>query len=178
MRPENPARFALLGLLQDQPHHGYDLYQRFGDPVGLGQVWHLGMSQMYAELKTLQARGWVSLVVEQQDPRPAKKIFSLTSKGRGAFEEWMAAPSRGLREMRVEFIAKLYFARLKGVRDISALVACQEKSLREELGKLQKEKASPHGTDGYVLAVHTFRTGQIKAAMEWLKSIRKQAGRR
>ena len=33
MRPENPTRFAFLGLLQDQPHHGYDLYQRFTDPA-------------------------------------------------------------------------------------------------------------------------------------------------
>ena len=171
MRPENPARFALLGLLQDQPHHGYDLYQRFADPAGLGQVWHLGMSQMYAELKTLQARGWVSAVVEQQDPRPTKKIFSLTPKGRASFQEWMAAPSKGLREMRVEFIAKLYFARQKGDRDLAALIACQEKSLREELGKLKKEQKLQKA-DGFVRAVHTFRTNQIKAAMAWLKSAR------
>ena len=172
MRPENPARFALLGLLQDQPHHGYDLYQRFADPAGLGQVWHLGMSQMYAELKTLQARGWVTAVVEQQDPRPAKKTFSLTPKGRAAFQEWMATPARGLREMRVEFIAKLYFARAAGAKGLSALVDCQEKSLRDELGKLKKEQ-KPQEADRFVRAVHAFRTSQIKAAMAWLKSARK-----
>jgi DNA-binding PadR family transcriptional regulator len=177
MRPENPTRFAFLGLLLDQPHHGYDLYQRFTDPAGLGQVWHLGMSQMYADLKTLEARGWVSAALEHRDPHPARKVFTLTKAGRAAFKQWMATPSRGLREMRVEFIAKLYFARLEGHRDVSALLALQEKSLREELGKLQKEKALPHASDGYVSAVYAFRAGQTKAALTWVRSTRKLAAR-
>ena len=178
MRPENPARFALLGLLVDQPHHGYDLYQRFADPAGLGHVWHLGMSQMYADLKTLQAKGWVSVKVEQQDPRPTRKIFSLTSAGRTAFQEWMETPSRGLREMRVEFIAKLYFAQLAGGKTIAALVACQEKSLREELAKLKTNGSSPRDSNGFVYVIHSFRISQTQEAITWLKSLRKWAARR
>ena len=172
MRPETATRYALLGLLLDQPSHGYDLYQRFSDPVGLGQVWHLGMSQMYADLKTLEARGWVSARTEQQDTRPAKKIFTLTPAGRAVFEEWMAKPSRGLREMRAEFIVRLYFARHRGPKAITALVAREKGTLRQELKDL---KSSSSGSDGFVRAVNLFRTSQINAAITWLKSAQRLA---
>jgi PadR family transcriptional regulator AphA len=178
MRPENTARFALLGLLLDQAHHGYDLYRDFSDPAGLGQVWHLGMSQMYAELKTLETRGWVSATMEQQDARPAKKNFTLTPAGRAAFQEWMATPSRGLREMRVEFIARFYFARRESAKAVTALITRQEKSLREELDKLKESKLAQSESDDFGRAIHSFRTSLIKAAMTWLKTARKLGARR
>ena len=175
MRPENTARFALLGLLLDQPHHGYDLYRDLADPAGLGQVWHLGMSQMYAELKTLEARDWVSATMEQQGARPAKKIFALTPAGRAAFQEWMATPSRGMRDMRVEFFVRLYFAQLKSAKAVTALVERNEKSLREELKKLQHAKPTSSDPNDFIQATHSFRISQIQAAMTWLKTARKLA---
>jgi DNA-binding PadR family transcriptional regulator len=173
MRPGTATRFALLGLLLDQPSHGYDLYQRFSDPAGLGQVWHLGMSQMYADLKTLEASGWVSARREQQGARPAKNIFTLTKDGRTAFQEWMAQPSRGLREMRVEFIVRLYFAQRRTPNAVAALIARQEESLREELGRLRQSRPSPHESAVFVQVVHSFRLSQIEAALTWLRSVRK-----
>ena len=178
MRPENPTRFALLGLLLDQPRHGYDLYQRFTDPAGLGQVWHLGMSQMYADLKTLEAKGWVGARVEQQDPRPPKRVFALTSEGHAAFQEWMATPSQGLREMRAEFIVRLYFARRESAKVVDALIARQEKSLRQELGRIQHDMSLSNESGDFVQAIHSFRISQIQAAITWLKSLRKFAVRR
>lgn len=176
MRPESATRFALLGLLLDQPHHGYDLYQRFIDPAGLGQVWHLGMSQVYADLKTLEARGWVDVTVEHQDPRPARKVFALTKAGHSVFRKWLATPSRGLREMRVEFIVRLFFARRAGAREVAALVARQEKSLHDELDRIQHDMALSNESADFVQAIHSFRLSQIEAAITWLKSIREPAG--
>jgi DNA-binding PadR family transcriptional regulator len=173
MRPGTATRFALLGLLLDQPDHGYDLYQRFSDPAGLGQVWHLGMSQMYADLKTLEASGWVRVRTEQQDSHPPKRIFTLTDAGRAAFQAWMAHPSRGLREMRVEFIVRLYFAQRATPNGAAALIARQEKSLREELGRLRQTGPSPRESALFVQVVHSFRISQIEAAITWLRSVRK-----
>lgn len=177
MRPETATRFALLGLLLDRPSHGYDLYQRFTDPAGLGQVWHLGMSQMYADLKTLEERGWVGSRTQQQDTRPAKRIFTLTPAGRTAFLEWMARPSRGLREMRVEFIARLYFAGRTTDSDVGTLISREEKTLRQELIELRRAMPPPLDSNAFVRVVHSFRISQIEAALAWLKSARKFAAR-
>jgi PadR family transcriptional regulator AphA len=136
------------------------------------------MSQMYAELKTLQARGWVSATVKLQGARPAKKIFTLTPTGRATFQNWMTTPSQGLREMRVEFIARLYFARRESTQAVTALITCQEKSLREELDKLKKSKLAQTESDDFGRAIHSFRASQIKAALAWLKTTRKLAVRR
>ncbi|MBI5301997.1 MAG: PadR family transcriptional regulator [Chloroflexi bacterium] len=177
MRQDKTARFALLGLLVDEAHHGYDLYQHFTDPAGLGQVWHLGMSQMYADLKTLEASDFVKATVEQQDSRPAKKVFALTPAGRAAFREWMATPSRGLREMRVEFIVRLFFARREGRRAVTALIERQDQALRAELARWQVER-STEALDDFGQLVRAFRLNQTQAALTWLKSLRNSTPRR
>ena len=49
---------VLLGLLIQQPRHGYELYQEFNR--GLGRVWRMGKSKLYAQLKVLETRGLVT----------------------------------------------------------------------------------------------------------------------
>ena len=50
-----PARHALLGLLLDGPHHGYDLARRFAPGTALGDVLRLSTSHLYALLARLSA---------------------------------------------------------------------------------------------------------------------------
>ena len=175
MRSQKTSSYALLGLLVDESHHGYELYQHLADPTGLGQVWHLGMSQMYAELKTLEARGWVQATVEVQDARPSKKVFTLTQAGRTAFQEWMTTPARGMRQMRVEFIVRFYFARLESSSAVNALIKRQEKSLRAELEQLQSSQAK--SPSQFEKTVASFRACQIKSALAWLKSLKARSAK-
>src|SRR5581483_11049733 len=53
MQISEPAEYAILGLLAEQPMHGYELFQRFQSEV-LGQIVHIEMSQLYAFLKKLE----------------------------------------------------------------------------------------------------------------------------
>lgn len=171
MRAQKTSSYALLGLILNKPHHGYELYQDLSNATGLGQVWHLGMSQMYAELKTLEASGWVKSTLELQDARPSKKVFELTKAGRAAFREWMTTPARGMREMRIEFIVRLYFARLEGSIAVNELIKRQEKSLCAELESLQATTTKDTPSQ-FEKAVVSFRASQIQAAIAWLKSLK------
>ncbi len=168
MRLEKTSALALLGLLRDAPHHGYELHHHLSDPAGLGQVWRLGISQLYADLKTLEASGLISATLQTQAARPAKKVFALTDAGRAMFAKWMVTPSRGLREMRIEFIVRLYFARSDGAPAVAALVARQDQSLSAELARLLRAPDAPGEFDRLV---RTFRINQIRAARKWLQSI-------
>ncbi|MBI5034234.1 MAG: PadR family transcriptional regulator [Chloroflexi bacterium] len=174
MRSQKTSSYALLGLLLNEPHHGYELYQDLSDPAGLGQVWHLGMSQMYAELKVLETKGWVKATLELQDARPSKKVFELTKVGRTAFREWMTTPARGMREMRIEFIVRLYFARMEGTAAVNELIKRQEKSLCSELESLQQASTSKDTASQFEKTVFSFRTSQIQSALTWLKSFQAQ----
>lgn len=177
MKALSSSGYVLLGLLMERPCHGYELYQAFSDPASLGQVWHLGMSHMYAELKKLEAAGMVKSTIERRDLRPPRKIFALSSTGRSAFNKWMDTPARGVREMRLEFMVRLFFARRAGRKTLSRLIVQQQNALNYELVALVPGKSKAGAGNDYAELVRKFRTSQLHAALDWLEACRKMGGR-
>ena len=166
---------ALLGFLRGGPIHGYELYKRFTEE--LDPVWHLGLSQMYAIVNEYAERGWIRTRVQVQGLRPSKKVLELTPAGFKAFDAWMAQPARGLREFRVDFFARLYFARSSGRVKMDRLIDQQIAESRLEMERLKKGIRSPkHNDDEFRQAVTRFRIEQLHAALHWLESqARRQA---
>ncbi len=103
--------YVLLGLLNQQPAHGYDLHQRLIEE--LGQIWHISLSQTYNILKRLEAKGFIVGVVQVQAKAPPRRRFRLTPLGRRRFEEWLTTSAEPrARAIRVEFLTRLYFVYL------------------------------------------------------------------
>jgi len=153
---------ALLGFLRQGPLHGYDLHKQV--VTQLGPVWHLGMSQMYAILKDYETRGWIGTVIEPQNGRPARKMLKLTPAGNKAFKAWMTQTARGLREFRVDFFLRLYFARADGRPALRAFLAQQIRATERELNALRE---TPPPSD-YAARVTRFRMMQLETILEWL----------
>lgn len=158
---------ALLGFLREEPDHGYAIYQRLSDPAGLGLVWRIGQSQLYSLLGKLEDVGYVSATIEPQGSRPPRKVYSLTRAGRQAFQEWMNSPVQHGRHLRIEFLAKFYFARRVGQVVATELIERQRRTCRQWLEE-QEERAKDARDQPYDWLVHQFRIGQIKAMLEWL----------
>ncbi|TAH49129.1 MAG: PadR family transcriptional regulator [Chloroflexota bacterium] len=153
---------ALLGFLQDGPLHGYDLHKQVR--AQLGVVWRLGQSQMYAILKEYETRGWIKTIVAPQTDRPARKMLKLTPQGQRAFDAWMNQSARGLREFRVDFFARLYFAQAAGRRVLRTFLNQQIISTHEELNALPQL-----GKDSeFAETVSSFRRAQLETILEWL----------
>ena len=155
---------ALLGLLVSEPKHGYELYQEFSRE--LGRVWRVGQSQLYAQLKLLEEGGLVSVRVEEQPSRPARKIFSLTPEGRAVFEEWVHQPTPYLRRIRVEFLARLYFFQRLSLAGLDQLVARQKGVCREQIERFDRMMADT--AEPFAHLVLEFRRGQLEAVVRWL----------
>ena len=117
-----PTEYALLGLLLDGPKHGYELARRFSPETALGEICRLEMSMLYALLKKQEKVEHIEAELESQGSRPPKRIFHLTSIGRAAFMEWVRTPVGRAREIRLDFLVKLYFARQLGSDDVLALI--------------------------------------------------------
>ena len=66
---------ALLGFLRRRPMYGYEIHQQLTHPTGLGLVWRLKQSQLYALLAKLEEAGYVTTTIEPQETRPPRKIF-------------------------------------------------------------------------------------------------------
>jgi PadR family transcriptional regulator AphA len=154
----------LLGYLAERPMHGYELHQRLEDPATLGTVWRVKQAQLYALLTKLEGDGLVESILESQDPKPPRKIFNLTEAGQATLDHWLRTPVPHGRELRIEFLAKLYFARHHHHTTALALINAQKGLLTQWLAQ---NPAPPQG-ETYRHLVHAFRAGQIHAMLEWL----------
>ena len=51
---------ALLGYLNQKPMYGYEISQHLANSEGLGAVWRLKQSQLYALLSKLEEKGYIT----------------------------------------------------------------------------------------------------------------------
>lgn len=80
----NATAASLLGLLHRGPMTGWDLARQA--ETMLGDFWNVSPSQIYRELRTLEESG---LVAAGPAGTREKKPFTITDRGRAAFEVWM-----------------------------------------------------------------------------------------
>lgn len=155
---------VLLGFLMSGPHHGYELHREFSRE--LGQVWRIGRSQLYAQLKQMEESGMVSVETEFQPSRPLRKVYHLTPSGREHFLEWLNEPIPHLRHIRLEFLARLFFYRRLSLPGLEELVARQKEILASRAASLRRSAAETD--DDFRRLVLEFRRGQMEAAVCWL----------
>jgi DNA-binding PadR family transcriptional regulator len=83
--------FAVLGLLQESPMHGYELRKRLNALLGSFRAFSYG--SLYPCLKDLEARGWIVADGSTVDEpatlagRRSKIVYKLTAEGKEAFAE-------------------------------------------------------------------------------------------
>lgn len=170
MRLSPPHEQALLGLLMQGAMHGYELSRHFESPIGLGRIWQLGMSQIYAVLKQLEDAGYIEGERELQTDRPPRKVYHFTPAGEQAFVDWLGEPIEHMRDLRVEFLAKIYFHRKLGLPGLGELIDAQlEVCQLQYAGLVDQAREAEDELDGLVLE---FRAGQVKAIIGWLERCR------
>ncbi|MBW2001523.1 MAG: helix-turn-helix transcriptional regulator, partial [Deltaproteobacteria bacterium] len=125
------------------------------------------MSQLYALLKRMEKNGVVLSKGEWQNNRPAKKIFSITQTGKEGFLNWVYSPVNHVRNLRIEFMAKLFFINELKLKRATDIIDKQIAILRETLHLLQHPKEKT--MDEFQKALHSFKISQATSAIEWLK---------
>jgi DNA-binding PadR family transcriptional regulator len=81
-------RYALLGLLADEPASGYELTGKF-DRALRRYAWHAQHSQIYPELNRLAADGLIA--VAEHGPR-GRRTYAITAAGRAQLRQWLLNP--------------------------------------------------------------------------------------
>ena len=155
--------YSLLGYVYERPAHGYEIYQQLSAPTGLWQVWRLKQSQLYALLTKLEEAQYLAATLQPQDARPPRKIFHLTATGRSAFQAWLAAPVMHGRQMRIEFLAKLYFAERQQTASALQLLEQQAAVCQQWIMELHGTPELTAESDFFAYAVQQFRLAQFKS---------------
>jgi PadR family transcriptional regulator AphA len=169
-----PAEHAILGqlALDAGVGHGYDLARRFAPDSPLGAVLHLEHGMLYHHLKKLAKAGWVEATVEQQGARPPRQVHRLTPAGDAELRRWLAEPVGKTREIRLDFLVKLYFARRIDPELAATLVREQQETLERLASSLATQRAAidPAASDdaAFTALAIDLRLAQTRAALDWL----------
>ncbi len=158
---------TILGLLAADARHGYELLECFRDPAQLGEVWNLSTSQLYAVLKRLDHQGLIIGKAIQSENAPTRTEYCLTDAGIEKLKIWLDEPhpSASIRRVRVDFLSRLYIARLLNVPTIP-IVQCQKaecQAMREAL-IIQRNQAAP----GIGLLALDLVIAQLDAVLLWI----------
>ena len=162
------TEYVLLGALFQGPKHGYEI-MHFLDS-SLQSTWQVSSSQLYVLLKRLEGQGLLRCALKAQKTRPAKRVFSLTPAGKKRFLEWLRSPVEHVRDLRVEFIAKLFFFHRLSVMGGEDLIKIQIKLLKGLEKKFRKGREKEGAP--FKKLVFGIRLLTIEAWLQWL---RKQA---
>jgi len=95
---------VILTVLSTRDATGYDITKEFS--YSIGYFWKASHQQVYRELNKMAQNELVSCVLQPQDGKPDRKVYSITEAGRRALGQWFEQPTTHP-TVRDEFSAKL-----------------------------------------------------------------------
>jgi DNA-binding PadR family transcriptional regulator len=123
-----------MGLLAEEPLHGYEVKNRF--EAMLGGTWEVNIGQVYTTLQRLERDGLVRPVGERGDR--GKLVYELSDRGREALDGWLGQPESGPQELREEIYVKLLLAARLANGDLGPLLGRQKRAYLQRLRDLNR----------------------------------------
>ncbi len=103
---------TLLGLLEREPRHGYDLKRDYDAFFGRGRP--LSFGQVYATLGRLARDGKVLISEVEHGEGPERKRYIITELGATEVEMWLAEPVEAEPHLQTVLFAKVVLALMLG----------------------------------------------------------------
>ena len=164
--------YILLGLIREEPAHGYALYEKLRSTSELSLIWQVKRSKLYYLLDKLETDDLLVSSITSQGPYPDRKVFQITSRGNEILEKWIYSPVMSSRYVRLAFLSKLYFILKQDKGTAADLINKQIEVCQGWLTNLERQHEGLDQTELINSQVFLFRIGQIEAMLNWLKNLR------
>lgn len=142
------SQAILAALIGNKPCSGYDLAKQFNSYLGF--FWKATHQQIYRELAVMEKDGLVTCELVRQEERPAKKVYSVTEKGKQHLVEWIAQPSEPS-PIKEDLLAKFHVGYLVPCGIILDEIERQRKLHAEKLA-LYREREKEYFPDKNILS--------------------------
>jgi DNA-binding PadR family transcriptional regulator len=166
---ESSLYYSLLCFFINKRSYGYELYNYISKETSFFNIWYLKQSQFYGFLERLFNEGFLSPKLIEGEQYPDRKLFTITDAGIQQLENWITTPVKRGREMRQEFIAKLFIAQNFYEEKIELLVENQMNVCHQWLD--EQDLCLINEKDHFQILLINYRKKQIQAMLEWLKQI-------
>jgi len=99
---------------------------------------------------------------------PPRKEYSITADGEEALLSWLRTPVARPRDMRQEFLLRLYFARQSSPQSARELLDSQRQALQCWQAEIQQVNAELPSKQTFRAIVLEYRLRQLQAMLDWL----------
>jgi DNA-binding PadR family transcriptional regulator len=190
---------AILGLLQEQPLHGYELKKRVGET--LGTLWGISYGSLYPALRRLERDGAIESVESSpgdvvsmpstgslagdlaaarvrrapKASRRTRKVYRLTPRGAERLRQLLVDDDAGVVDDERTFALKLVFC---GQLDRAARLQLLERRRTALADRLARARRSGNARgDRYARSLFEHRTQSTQRDLEWVDALIAAEGR-
>jgi DNA-binding PadR family transcriptional regulator len=167
-----PAEYGILGLLRNKPTYGYELQRHFNGEQGLGRVCPVEPGMVYASLKSLSGLELIDGAWDNST-YPPRAVYTTTNEGEAAFQRWLLTPVGRIREVRLDFLVKLFFALQEDKSLAERLIAAQLEATREYAEEVElRQKAHAGAPATFDAIVLGSKASAARITIDWLEKTR------
>ena len=159
------TKILCLGVLVDGDASGYEIRKAFEEGA-LGHIQDAGFGSIYPALNKLNTDGLVTVRSFAQDGRPAKKVYSITDKGRLAFLDALMGPPAPDR-LRSDFLFLMMHAPLLPPRQVEAMLDRRQGEYARKIEKMEECDGTGQRSVGHRF-VHGFGLAIYRAAHDYI----------
>lgn len=182
-----PLEHVVLGLLLEQPCHGYALKKALSPALPREKLVNDGI--LYPLLRRLESEGLVRKKPRTTPGRPPRNVFHVTAAGRRAFEAWLVSDANEADEVTYDFFVGhpflgkcMFFSQLDPAQAREKLEG-QRNAVLAKLATFERirEGMAERGVDPYRISILELGIEQTRAKKRWLDRVldgQRGAGRR
>jgi DNA-binding PadR family transcriptional regulator len=153
---------TMLGLLEPQPSHGYELKRSYDRRFGHERP--LPFGQVYATLGRLERDGRVRVDGVEAGGGPERKRYSITPAGVAELERWLAQPEPPEPHLQTVLFTKVVLALLSG-RDADRFLDAQRAAHLARMRELTARRRAGGLADALVSDYALFH---LEADLRWI----------
>jgi DNA-binding PadR family transcriptional regulator len=163
---------VILGLLAEEPMHGYDLLERFRTR-SMGFWIEVGKASVYQALRRLEEQGLANGRAQEGSAGPDRRVYRITAAGRARLRAGLRERTAVARPYETDASLALGFVHLLTLDEARRAVVQRESALRERRTAIgaERERVERAEGPGRVVALHMLELQDALAQTEqrWLE---------
>jgi len=173
------TKLVVLGLLLEQPMHGYGIQQRLND--GRYDLWaDILPNSIYNALRKMERDGMVRIRGEEQTGRQIRTIYEITDAGREEFQVLLKSSlGRYVRKYPSDLYIGLGYLCKLPPEEVDQALDLYSRSLREEMALWERgQEKKAVGTPLAEPMTALFENGKahLRADLEFVEYLRENSG--
>jgi DNA-binding PadR family transcriptional regulator len=163
-----PGEWAVLGLLDQRPAHGFALARAMAPGGEVGRVWSMRRAMVYSALVNLERRALIRpTATASSHSGPQRTILEITRSGAAVLNDWLVAPVRHVRDARSLLMLKLLFLNDRD-EDTTPLLVGQQQVFRAQARQFASAVNNAAGYDHVLLL---WRLHSTRAVIEFIDAM-------